>query len=144
MAAIGPRLFVLLAMTCVGALADPPQDVLRAANQVTTGLADNDAKASMDAFDSSFADYGTLASYFQNLTASYYITNEADVVSEEDGPIETKLVLDWTLTLRSQGTDDTVQRRRQVNVVLKRKNNRWMIVGFSPIGLFDPQNAAAK
>jgi hypothetical protein len=142
MAAIAPNaraILLLLFAWTTGAMADQAHDVLQVVNRVTTALTANDPAEAMAAFDKSFVDYETLSTYFSNLTSSYAITNEADVVDETDTDSETKLTLDWTLTLENEQSGQSRQRREQVHLRLLRKGNSWKIVELTPLKLFDPQ-----
>lgn len=139
MAAIGRRSAILSLFSAALVLGDQSQDALRAVNAMSTALSDNDPVGAMAPFDKEFSDYNTLAAYFGNLTASFLITNEADVLDESDEPGRTVLTFDWTITLRSQSTDETLRRREHVKVVVIRRDDRWKILSLSPISIFSPQ-----
>ncbi len=119
--------------------ADQAQDALQVIGRMTSALGDNDAAGAMSVFDPSCPQYNDLSNALSNLVASYLLTNEADVMDEVDKPNQTTLVLDWTLTLRSQSSDQSVQRRQEVHVRLARNANSWKIVEFAPVSLFSPQ-----
>jgi hypothetical protein len=123
----------------VTARAGQAHDVLEVINRVTTALTANNPADAIAPFDKSFAGYDTLAQYFTNLTAAYTVVNEADVVDETDSDNETRLTLDWTLTLQNEHGGPSEQRREQVQVRLVRKGNRWMIADLSPLKFFAPQ-----
>lgn len=142
MAATGRRSFQFLLLLAAGVTlcrADQAHDVLQVINRVTTALTANNPADAIAPFDKSFAGYETLAEYFSNLTSSYSISNEADVVDETDSDKETKLTLDWTLTLQNERAGTSEQRRERVQVRLVRKDNRWMIADLSPLKFFAPQ-----
>ncbi len=139
MAAIGLRFPLLMLVAASAMMADQAHDVLHVVNNLTTALGDNDAPEAMSYVDRSFAGYDRMAADLGNLTAGYSISNEADVIDEDDTADESKLTLDWSLTLRSQGTGQTVSRHEQVLVRLVCKGKRWKIVDFAPLKLFDPQ-----
>jgi hypothetical protein len=141
MAATGRRSFqfILLLVSVTLCRADQAHDVLQVINRVTTALTANNPADAIAPFDKSFAGYETLADYFANLTSSYAVSNEADIVDETDSGNETKLTLDWTLTLQNERVGTSEQRREQVQVRLVRKGNRWVIADLSPLNFFAPQ-----
>lgn len=118
---------------------DQSQDALAAVNALSTALSNGDAAAAMAPFDKSFAQYDTLAAYLGNLAASYLITNEADIVDENDEADKTTFVFDWTLTLRNESTEQAFQRHGKVNVTVAKRGGVWKIIAFSPVSLFSPQ-----
>lgn len=139
MAVIGRRLFLAgWLLPGVALRADQAQDALQIIGQMTSALGDNDAVAAMSVFDPACPQYNELSNCLSNLVTSYLLTNEADVVDEDEKPDRTSLVLDWTLTLRSQSTDQSVQRRQEVHVALAKRKGTWKIVTFSPTSLFSP------
>jgi hypothetical protein len=139
MEVIGRRAILLLWLSGAACAGDQPQDVLRVINHVTTALADGDAASAMTVFDKSFKDYAILQGYFVALTSAYLISNEADVLDEEDTPTESKLTLRWSLKLTSTTSDVTSRRTNETTVQLAQKNGKWKIVDLQPIDLFDPQ-----
>jgi hypothetical protein len=141
MAAIA-RSFVRVALPVIfgaAALASQESDVLEPINRISTALADGNPSDAIAAFDRSFAGYDRLRDYFKALTSSFSIVNEASVVDEEDAREETKLTLQWTLTLTNLTTNQTDSRSSEVEVRMLLKDGRWKIVDFSPIDMFDPQ-----
>jgi hypothetical protein len=133
------RGLLLLSVGVACGMADQAHDVLQVINHVTTALSASDPADAMAPFDKSFPDYNKLSAYFSNLTSSYAIGNEADVVEETDSDAETKLLLDWTLTLENENSGASLRRHGQVEVRLVRKGGRWKIVELAPLDLFDPQ-----
>ena len=93
----------------------------------------------MSPFDKSFKDYEKLGSYFDGLTNAFQLVNEVKVADEEDTETETKLTVDWTMTLTDLGLGYTEHRTGEINVRLVLKNGKWQIVDFSPIEMFNPQ-----
>lgn len=141
MAAIGPkplRFGLLLAGLVICARADQAHDVLDVVNRVSTALTANSAAEAIAPFDKSTPSYDRLAADFSNLTSAYSITNEADVVDEQDQDNESTLVFDWTLTLQNENGVTSARRQERVTVRLIRKGKRWQIVELTPLSLFDP------
>ncbi len=89
-------------------------------------------------FDKSCSNYQKLTEYFQGL-AAFQIENEVDVTDEQDTATDTKLTVNWTLTLTDLGSNSTERRSGDVNIRLLQKDGKWKIVDFSPIDLFNPQ-----
>jgi hypothetical protein len=108
-------------------------------NRVTTALTANNPAEAIAPFDKSFAGYATLAEYFINLTSAYSISNEAEAVDETDSTDETKLTLDWTVTLQNERIGTSERRREHVQVRLVRRGSRWVIVELSPLNFFAPR-----
>lgn len=129
----------LVAMFTAPGRANRTADVLAQLNHVATALTDGNAIDAMSSFDKSFADYDKLSGYFDGLTSAFQLINEAKVTDEQDTETETKLAVDWTLTLTDLGTGYSEQRTGQIDVRLMLKEGKWKIVGFSPIDLFNPQ-----
>jgi hypothetical protein len=128
----------LVAMFTAPGRADRAADVLTQLNHVATALTDGNALDAMSPFDKSFADYDKLSSYFDGLTSAFQLANEAKVADEQDTETETKLTVDWTLTLTDLGTGYSEQRTGQINIRFILKDGKWKIVNFSPIDLFNP------
>ncbi len=121
------------------ARADQPHDILRVINQVATGLTNGDPSDALTPFSQSFSKYETMRNYFAALTSAFDITNEVNVLDEEDAPAETKLTVEWSLNLNSRATNENLRRVEQVQIRLSLADHNWKIVDFSPISLFDPQ-----
>ncbi len=149
MAAIEPRLIaskfarvagVALALVALSRpiRADRTADVRADLGSIATALSAANPADAMTPFDKSFPDYDKLANYFQGLNA-FQVQNEVDIVDEQDTGTETKLTVDWTLTLTDLGTNSTERRTGEINVRLVSKKGKWKIVDFSPISLFNPQ-----
>ena len=103
--------------------------------------AGNPAEA-ISPFDKSFANYDKLSNYFGGLTSAFQIVNEVDVTDETDSAAETKVTVNWTITLSDLATNYTERRMGEINVRLVRKNGKWKIADFTPINIFDPQPKA--
>jgi hypothetical protein len=139
MAAIARRLCFLLVLPADIAMADQSHDVLRAINQVATALTANNPSQALVPIDKSLANYNTLENEFIGLTSAYQITNEAEVLDEEDtSSSETKLTLRWVLSLASNETGETKSRSAEVQVRLQLKDGKWKIVELAPIDIFTP------
>lgn len=138
MAVIGPRCWLLFALAAFTATADQPHDVFQAIEQVANGLSAGNPADALSPFDKSLPKYATLENEFIGLTQSYLITNEADVLEEEDSPGDTKLTLRWAITLTSKESNDSNSHAGEVHVHLRLKNGKWKIVEFSPIDIFTP------
>ncbi len=141
MAAIEPKTGVLLAalalMFAMPLDGDRAADARAQISHIATALTSGDPADAMTPFDKSFPDYQKLSDYFQGLSASQ-IENEVDVLDEDDTEAETKLTVNWTLTLTDRATSATERRSAEINVRLVPKNGKWKIVGFSPIRIFNP------
>lgn len=121
-------------------LADPSSDLRATLQHIATGLTDENPADAMKPFARSLRDYDKLSDYFNGLTSSYQITNEVDVVDEQDSPDQVVATVAWTLTL-SDKTNPGVQdsRYRQIHVRVVREQKDWKVVEFSPIDLFNPR-----
>jgi hypothetical protein len=141
MAAIGRSaawLVLLLVCQVSECRADQSADVRRCVSSIATALAAGDPSDAMTAFDKSFSGYEKLSNYFAGLTNSFELASEIDVTDETDSAAETKLTIHWTLTLTDQQSHHAANRSGDLDVRLIRKGNKWKIVEFSPIELFNP------
>lgn len=118
--------------------ADRAADVRAPLSYIATALTSGNAADAMTPFDKSFLNYQKLSNYFQGLNA-FQIDNELDVIDEQDTDTESKLTVNWTLTINDLATGATERRSGDINVRIVRKGGKWKIVDFSPISLFDPQ-----
>ncbi len=140
---VQPAALMLIALAAAQPLeADRSSDVRADISYVATALTSGNAADAMSRFDKSFSDYEKLRSYFQGLNA-FEVGNEVDVVDEQDTDTETKLTVNWTLTLTDAATDSTERRSGDINVRLVLREGKWKIVDFSPISLFNPQQKLA-
>ena len=145
MAATGPRKYATWTLALgllfpVLARPDQASDLRTILQRIATGLTDENPADALKPFDRSFSGYNKLSDYFNGLTASYQITNEVNVVDEQDSSDQTTATVDWTITLGDK-TNPGVQdsRYRQIQVRMIREKKHWKIIEFSPIDLFDPQ-----
>jgi hypothetical protein len=126
----------LLALAAAGLGAEMPRaQVSYVASALTAG---NPADA-MTPFDKSFPAYEKLRGYFTGLTGAFQVTNQLEVTEEQDSPDEATLTLEWTLTLTDPQTGYTKNRDATIHARLVPKGDKWKIVEFSPIELFDPR-----
>lgn len=119
---------------------DQSSDIRAALQRIATGLSEGNPADALKEFDPSFPNYDRLRDDFEGLTAGYQLTNEINIVDEQDTPNQTDAVVDWTLTLgnlTNPGIQDSRNQRIQVRFV--RRKNHWKIIEFSPIDLFNPQ-----
>ncbi len=116
-----------------------PKTVLSTINYVATALSGDNAIDAMTPFDKSFKNYAKLRDYFVGLTNGSQLVNEVDVVDEEDSGTQSKVTVNWTLTLNNRNTPQTERRTGEIRVRLTRENGKWKIVDFSPIEFFNPQ-----
>lgn len=149
MPAIGHRLkwnrilqLIALAVMYLGGLpleADRTASVLETLNHVATALASDSATDAMTPFDKSFPKYVTLRDYFLGLTNGSQLVNEIDVLDEQDSGTQSNLTVQWTLTLTNKATLQTERRTSEITLRFKLEAEKWKIVDFSPIDLFNPQ-----
>ena len=105
---------------------------------IADALAAGNSSDAMTPFDTSFPKYATLNDYFSGLISAFYLSNEIEVLDEEDGARETKLTVRWALTLTNRQTYYTENRSAELKVQIVRKVAKWKIVALEPISLFDP------
>jgi len=143
MAAIAPRtqfLTTALLLIFPGSplLADRAAEVRSQISHIATSLASGNAEDAMEPFDKSFASYDKLSGHFQGLTV-FQIENEVDVTDEDDtSDTETKVTVNWSITLTDLSTNRTDHRAADINMRLVLKDRKWKIVDFSPIDIFNP------
>lgn len=138
MVAIAPSAVLLSMLFASLAAADQPRDVLDAINHLSSALASGDPADAMTPFDRNMAGYDTLQDYFVGLTSSYQITNEAEVIDEQDSPSESELTLRWAVILTGRQSNVTTRKAAEVHVKLRLFKRQWKIVEFTPIDIFTP------
>lgn len=121
--------------------ADRPGEVREQVTYVASALSNGNASDALGPIDKSLTDYVKLRDYFIGLTQAYGVSSEVTIKDEDDGEKETKLVVEWRLTLTDATTSLSTQRTSDVNLRLVQKNGRWKIVDLSPIELFNPHGA---
>ena len=120
--------------------ADQASDLREILQQIATSLTDENAADALKPFSQSFNSYDKLRDDFAALTASYQVTNEVNVLDEQDDSNQIAATVGWTITLGNK-TNLGVQnsRYREIHLRLRQEKKRWKIVAFSPIDIFDPQ-----
>ncbi len=155
MAAIEPKrmrgkavFIVSLVLLLAGTLplhADRAADVRAQISYVAAALGNGNPTDALGPFDKSCKDYQKLKDYFQALTNGFDVTSEVEILDEQDEEAETKLLVNWTLTLsNSRAASDLTassseRRSMDVNIRLALKKGKWKIVDLSPIDIFNPQ-----
>ncbi len=155
MAAIEPKRMhgkaasiVLLILLLAGTLplrADRAADARAQITYVASALSNGNPSDALGPFDKSYKDYGKLKDYFQALTNGFEVTSEVEILDEQDEETETKMLVNWTLTLsNSRAASDLTassseRRSSDVNVRLALKKGKWKIIDLSPIDIFNPQ-----
>lgn len=118
---------------------DRAADMRSRISDVATALTAGNPADAIAPFDKSFANYDKLRGYFEGLTSAFQLVNEVDIVDEQDTENETKLTVNWTLTMTDLTNSYTASRSGELNVRLVRNGKKWKISDFSPIDVFDPQ-----
>jgi hypothetical protein len=144
MAVTGLRLafaFALAFLSVAKLRADEPGVVRSQLHDIATSLSAGNPAAAMEPFSRSFADYETLRDYFIGLTSGFTIVNEIDVTEEQETTTECTATARWSITVSSLSDNHSNQRTAEVHIKSVKEKNKWKIVGFSPIDLFDPSEA---
>jgi hypothetical protein len=144
MAATGLRLafsFALAFLSLEDLRADEPGVVRSQLNDIATSLSAGNPAAAIEPFSKSFAAYDKLRDYFIGLTSAFTIVNEIDVTEEQDAPIESTATVRWSITLSSASDNYSNQRTAEIHIRSVKEKNKWKIIKFSPIDLFDPSEA---
>ena len=136
-------LAVLLCQVCFGQAPESESDkqsaqVRRVLGNLADALTAGNVSDAMDQFEKGLPDYDKLNNYFHGLVDAFYVTNEIEVLDENDLPGNTKLTLRWALTLTDLATNYTEDRSAELSVRLAGKGGKWRIADLSPITLFDP------
>ncbi|MBV8549995.1 MAG: hypothetical protein JOY54_01755 [Acidobacteriaceae bacterium] len=105
---------------------------------VAAALTAGNAADAMTPFEKSFPNYDTLNSYFNGLVNAFYVSNEIEVLDEDNGTNEMKLSVRWAITLTDLQTDYTEHRSAELNLHMVCKGGKWKIADLAPISLFDP------
>jgi hypothetical protein len=119
--------------------ADRPEDIRAQLVYVASALSGGNPSDALGPFDKSCKDYGKLRDYFLGLTQAYQVASEVEVTDEDDRETETKLQVNWRLTLTDPGTNISTQRSADIKLTLAQKDGKWKIVDLSPADFFNPQ-----
>ena len=123
--------FLLAAsLTAVGQNRPPEQmEVFRA---VTEALANQDADAFLDQFDSKMPQYEKLRDEIQDLFgAAQEIGSTIDVITDEGDDQKRTLELDWLLKI-----DNNDPRRQIVKCQVEKQGKKWKITALDPVEFF--------
>jgi hypothetical protein len=138
-------LLPLLLMDALPLHADRAADVRAQIAYVASALGSGNPSDALGPFDKSCKDYQKLEGYFRALTAGFDVTSEVEILDEQDEEAETRLLVNWSLTLANSraATDLTAstseRRSANINIRLVPQKGKWKIVEFSPIDIFNPQ-----
>jgi hypothetical protein len=138
-------LLPLLLMDALPLHADRAADVRAQIAYVASALGSGNPSDALGPFDKSCKDYQKLEDYFRALTAGFDVTSEVEILDEQDEEAETRLLVNWSLTLANSraATDLTAstseRRSANINIRLVPQKGKWKIVEFSPIDIFNPQ-----
>ena len=119
--------------------ADEAANLRAKLGQIASGLSTKNPADAMSPFSKSYANYSKLRDDFVALTNTYGVANEVDVVDEQDSEKEVTATVRWAITLNDTGNGN--QRSAEIHVRLAREKNKWKIVDFSPIDIFDPSGS---
>ena len=139
------QILVLLLASVLPLRADRAADVRAQISYVASALGSGNPSDALGPFDKSYKDYQKLKDYFSALTAGFDVTSEVEILDEQDEEAETRLLVNWSLTLANSraATDLTAstseRRSMNVNIRLVPKKGKWKIVDLSPIDIFNPQ-----
>jgi hypothetical protein len=144
MAVIGLKLAVSFALAFVSLenlRADESGVVRSQLHEIATFLTAGNPAGAMEPFSKSFADYDKLRDYFISLTSAFTIVNEIDFTEEQETATESTATVRWSITLSGVSDKQSNQRTGEIHIRSIKEKNKWKIVGFSPIDLFDPSEA---
>ena len=144
MAVIARRTFLqggLLSALVISVSAQDRETELRSQiGQITTSLSANNPADALAVFSKSYPHYDELRRFFIGLADAYEIVNEAEVMNEEDSQAESKLTVNWSLTLNSQSGEPGPHRSATLQLRFVREKNKWKIGDLSPVSFFDPSS----
>ena len=127
----------LLAGTTVAALVavmgqTPPPAYMEPFRAVSEALANRDADAFLDQFDSRMPGFDTLRDEIRDLTATAQeIGSTIDVITDEGDDQKRSLQLDWLLTI-----DQSDPRRQVIRCQLEKQGKNWKITRLEPVEFF--------
>jgi hypothetical protein len=110
---------------------DAPKDVLDFFRTAAEALADKDADAFLEHFDSKMPGYEALSSDVRSLLAQSEIGSSIEIVEDKGDERRRMLQLDWLLRI-----DQNLPRRQIVKCTIEKQGRKWKIVSFDPPGLF--------
>jgi hypothetical protein len=139
--------FLLLSAALFAAIslrADTEDDLRRQINTIATSLTAGDATSALTPFSKDWRDYETLHDYFTGLTGAFSISNEVDMLEEEDTDTEASAKLRWAITLSDPQTNFSEHRAAELSVRFKLTEGKWKIIEFKPIDIFRPTTIAPR
>ncbi len=138
-AAVLRRWFCLLLVPAGMVLAAVAPTPLAILAELASDLSQGDPVAAIGMFDSGMAGFGRIEANIRALAAQTDVSCAIEIVSDEETGGVHKLDLDWLMTLKSQGDEVSVERRRErVQIEMKQVKGKWKITAFSPAGVLNP------
>jgi hypothetical protein len=110
---------------------DAPKDVLDFFRTAAEALADKDAMAFLDHFDTKMTGYDVLSSQVQALLERSEVSSSIEVVEDQGTDQKRTLQLDWLLRI-----DMDLPKRQIVKCSIEKQSRKWKITSFDPIDLF--------
>lgn len=105
---------------------------------VAEALSAGDAAEAMSHFSKSLPDYDKLRRYFEGL-AAFQVENELQITDEQDSEKQAAFTITWDITLTDLGMSESRRRSGEIHAKLALVDNKWSIVEFTPLDIFNPQ-----
>jgi hypothetical protein len=122
----------LLAASLAALGQTPPPAYMETFRAVSEALANRDADAFLDQFNSHMPGFDRLRDEVRDLTATAQeIGSTIDVITDEGNDQKRSFQLDWLLTI-----DESEPRRQVVKCELEKQGKNWKITRLEPVEFF--------
>lgn len=126
---------ILVAGFALRAQEPPPQDAPKAVldffRTAAEALADKDASAFLEHFDSKMFGYDTLASEIRSLVERSDLESSIEIVADSGDEHKRMIQLDWLLRI-----DQDLPKRQIVKCTIEKQGRKWKITSFVPVDFF--------
>jgi hypothetical protein len=107
---------------------DAPKDVLDFFRTAAEALADKDASAFLEHFDSRMPGYDVLSSQVRSLLERSELGSSIEIVADSGDEHKRTLQLDWLIRI-----DQNLPKRQIVTCTIEKQGRRWRITSFAPL-----------
>ena len=124
--------FLILAASLTAVAQNRPPEQIEVFRLASEALANQDADAFLDQFDSKMPQYEKLRDEIQDLFGmAQEIASTIDVITDEGDDQKRTLELDWLLKI-----DNDVARRQILKCQVEKQDKKWKITALEPVEFF--------
>jgi hypothetical protein len=133
-------LFVVGLVAALPLFAQVPPDVLNTITDAAAALANDDAPAFLDQFDSNMPGFADLRTNIEGLLGASQVVSTIEPISNQGDDRRQSVDLDWVLAINDKDQTGIRKetRRAIVKCQLEHQGKRWKIVALEPVTFFRP------